>query len=142
VLDLSPDKLLMLAVVALVVLGPNRLPGAARSLGRFLGQMRAMSSSFQTEVRDAIHEPHQAFTSALGDLRPADIRRSVRRVVVDTLSPPTGPDTAGANQVTPQSTNLAPGSASASSPGPATELSGPPPAGPAGPPPPDDPGFN
>jgi sec-independent protein translocase protein TatB len=142
VLDLSPDKLLMLAVVALVVLGPNRLPGAARSLGRFLGQMRAMSSSFQTEVRDAIHEPHQAFTSALGDLRPADIRRNVRRVVVDTLSPPTGPDTAGANQDRPESTNLAPGSASASSPGPGTELSDPPSTGRVGPAPPDDPGFN
>lgn len=140
-LDLSPDKLLMLAVVALVVLGPNRLPGAARSLGRFIGQMRAMTSSLQTEVKDALHEPHEAFVSALGDFRPGEVRRNVRRTIVDTLAP-AGPDSSGVNQVSPGATNLAPGSASGSAPVAGSELSGPPRAAWGGPPPPDDPGFN
>lgn len=140
-LDLSPDKLLMLAVVALVVLGPNRLPGAARTLGRFVGQMRAMTSTFQDEVRDALHEPHEAFSSALGDLHPGEVRRSVRRAVVDTLAPP-APGSSGADQATPRVTDRDPGSASGSVPGSPAEVAGPPPAVRAGPRPPDDPGFN
>lgn len=104
-LDLSPDKLLMLAVVALVVLGPNRLPGAARTLGRFVGQMRAMSASLQTEVRDALHDPEDAFTSALSELRPTEVRRTVRRAVTDTLAP-FNPASATAHPVTPEATNL------------------------------------
>ena len=83
----------MLAVVALVVLGPERLPAAARTLGRLMGQLRAMSSSFQTEVRDALHDPQDALTGALSEFRPSDFRpgevkRSVRKAVVDVFTPP------------------------------------------------------
>jgi sec-independent protein translocase protein TatB len=87
VLDLSPEKLFMLAALALVVLGPNRLPGAARSIGRVVGQLRAMSASLQTEVREALHDPEDEFTSALAEFRPGDVRRTVRRAVTDTLAP-------------------------------------------------------
>lgn len=86
-LDLSPEKLFMLAVLALVVLGPNRLPGAARSIGRVVGQLRAMSASLQTEVREALHDPEDEFTSALAEFRPGEVRRTVRRAVTDTLAP-------------------------------------------------------
>jgi sec-independent protein translocase protein TatA len=40
----SPLELMMIAVIALIVLGPSRLPEAARSLGK---GMREMRSSFQ-----------------------------------------------------------------------------------------------
>lgn len=40
----SPLELMMIAVIALIVLGPSRLPEAARSLGR---GMREMRNSFQ-----------------------------------------------------------------------------------------------
>jgi sec-independent protein translocase protein TatB len=124
VLDLSPDKLAMLAVVALVVLGPNRLPAAARTVGRFFGQMRAMSSSFQSEVREALHDHDDVITSTLTELRPAQLRRNVRRAVSDTLAPPQ---------------SVATGSQSV-----ATAVPTPPPApiGWGGHPVPDDPGFN
>ena len=140
-LDLSPDKLMMLAVVALVVLGPNRLPGAARTIGRFVGQMRAMSTSLQTEVRQAIHDPDDPLTSALADFRPAEVRRNVRRAVTETLAP-LNPISAGVNQVSPQSTNLPPGPASATVPVASTEIAGPPASGWGIPAAPDDPGFN
>lgn len=95
-LDLNPEKLFMLAVFALVVLGPNRLPGAARSIGRVVGQLRAMSASLQTEVREALHDPEDAFTSALAEFRPGEVRRTVRRAVTDTLAP-IDPGTVGRN---------------------------------------------
>jgi sec-independent protein translocase protein TatB len=87
VFDLSPDKILMLGVLALVVLGPNRLPEAARTAGRFLGQLRRMSSSFQSEVRDALAEPAEAWTSVVTELRPPDIRGQVRQTITSVLSP-------------------------------------------------------
>ncbi len=40
----SPIELMMIAILALIVLGPSRLPEAARSLGK---GMREMRSSFQ-----------------------------------------------------------------------------------------------
>lgn len=139
-LDLSPDKLLMLAVVALVVLGPNRLPGAARTLGRLLGQMRAMSSSFQSEVREALHDPEDALTSAISDFRPSQVRRNVRQAVTDTLAP-FNPASAPGPSTAPSTTNLPPPSGSAALPAAGAEIAGPG-VGWDGRPVPDDPGFN
>ncbi len=136
-LDLSPDKLLMLAVVALVVLGPNRLPGAARSVGRVVGQLRAMTSSLQSDVREALHDPEDAFTSAVAELRPAQLRRNVRRAVTDTLSPFT-PASAPSPSTVSLDSNLPPGSGSTGLPTAAAA----PAAGWDGRPVPDDPGFN
>jgi sec-independent protein translocase protein TatB len=90
-LNFSPEKLFLVAIIALVVLGPHRLPQAARSLGRFLAQMRHMSSSFQEEVRGALSEPVDAFHSAMGDFRPQDVPRSVRQALTNTLAPPPSP---------------------------------------------------
>jgi sec-independent protein translocase protein TatB len=86
--NFSPEKLFLVAIIALVVLGPHRLPQAARSLGRFLAQLRHMSSSFQDEVRGALSEPVEAFNSALGDFRPQDVPRSVRQAITNTLITP------------------------------------------------------
>ena len=38
VLNFSPEKLFLVGLIALVVLGPNRLPQAARTLGRLVGR--------------------------------------------------------------------------------------------------------
>ena len=47
----------MILVVALLVLGPDRLPEAARQAGRFISEARRMSSGFQAELRDAMNTP-------------------------------------------------------------------------------------
>jgi sec-independent protein translocase protein TatB len=138
VLDLSPDKIVMLGIVALVVLGPNRLPGAARTVGRFIGQMRAMSASLQTEVREALHDPNDPLASAIADFNPAAVRRSVRQAVSETLAPvtATGPT------VSPVATNLPSVPGSSAIPVASTEVAGPPAAGWGGPANPDDPTLN
>jgi sec-independent protein translocase protein TatB len=95
VLDLTPEKILVLGVLALVVLGPNRLPGAARTLGRVMGQLKTMSASFQSEVRDALHEPTEAFESAFGEFdlgRVGNVGQTVRRAVTSTLIPTETPE--------------------------------------------------
>jgi sec-independent protein translocase protein TatB len=84
VLDLSPDKLAMLALVALVVLGPNRLPQAARSMGRLVANLRSMTSSFHEEVSGAL-DSTGVNLSDLAELHPAAIRRNVVGAVAGLL---------------------------------------------------------
>lgn len=49
-------ELIVIGVVALVVLGPDKLPGALRQLGTFVGEMRRISRGFQTDLRGALDE--------------------------------------------------------------------------------------
>jgi Tat protein translocase TatB subunit len=57
VLNIGPAELLVVLVVALLVLGPNKLPDAARQVGKAIGEMRKLSTGFQSEMRDAMKEP-------------------------------------------------------------------------------------
>jgi sec-independent protein translocase protein TatB len=75
--NFSPEKLLLVGIIAMVVLGPHRLPQAARGLGKLVSEMRRMSSSFQSEVSDALAEPRDALTSAVSELGLTDVRRSL-----------------------------------------------------------------
>ncbi len=54
--SIGAAEILVVLVVALLVLGPSRLPEAARSLGRALGEFRRVTSGLQAEVRDAFSE--------------------------------------------------------------------------------------
>jgi sec-independent protein translocase protein TatB len=91
VLNFSPEKLLLVGIIALVVLGPHRLPQAARTFGRFMAQLRHMSESFQSEVRGALDEPVSSVRSTIGDFKPPDVRRMVRDTIATTLNPSSPP---------------------------------------------------
>jgi sec-independent protein translocase protein TatB len=47
-------ELLLIMVVALVVLGPDKLPTAARTAGRWMAEFRRISGGFQNEFRRAV----------------------------------------------------------------------------------------
>ena len=49
-------ELLVIGIVALIVLGPDKLPGAIRQVGQVVGELRRISSGFQTDLRGAISE--------------------------------------------------------------------------------------
>lgn len=53
-LNVGVPEMLVILVVALLVLGPERLPGAARQAGRVMGELRRISSGLQAELRDAM----------------------------------------------------------------------------------------
>jgi sec-independent protein translocase protein TatB len=60
--NVGGGELIVILLVALIVLGPQRLPGAARQLGKTMGDLRRLSSGFQDEVRQALEtadEPHR-----------------------------------------------------------------------------------
>ncbi len=48
--DVGFSELLLVGVIALVVLGPERLPRAARSAGHWVGRARATVQRFTAEV--------------------------------------------------------------------------------------------
>ena len=77
----QPTHLLLILVVALIVLGPKRLPEVGRSLGRGLRDFRAGMQGVQDEARgmlnDTMEEPGQL---------PED---SVESFVPEPLDPPT-----------------------------------------------------
>lgn len=56
-LNLGTGELVVIFIVALLVLGPNKLPEAARQMGRMAAELRRLSSGFQDEMREAMREP-------------------------------------------------------------------------------------
>lgn len=70
---LGPAEILVILLVALLVLGPERLPDAARKVGQFVGEVRKIGSGFQNELRDAMNvtttgpdQPDPKATAATG----------------------------------------------------------------------------
>jgi sec-independent protein translocase protein TatB len=57
VFNLQGGELLIIMVLALVVLGPEKLPEAMRRVGRAYAELRRMGAGFTREFRDAIEEP-------------------------------------------------------------------------------------
>ena len=52
---IGPAEILVVLLVALIVLGPERLPEAARQVGRFVSEVRRIGAGFQAELRDAVN---------------------------------------------------------------------------------------
>jgi sec-independent protein translocase protein TatB len=57
VFNLSGSEIIVILLLALVVLGPEKLPDALRRAGRTYAELKKMSSTFQEEVRSALDEP-------------------------------------------------------------------------------------
>jgi len=55
--NLGSGELLVIFFVALIILGPNKLPDAARQMGRAINEVRRVSGGFQREMREAMKEP-------------------------------------------------------------------------------------
>ncbi len=64
-LDIGWSEMLMIAVVAIVVIGPKDLPRTLRTIGQWIGKARAMTRDLQNSVNDMISE------SELDELRKA-----------------------------------------------------------------------
>jgi sec-independent protein translocase protein TatB len=63
--NIGGGELIVIMLIALIVLGPSRLPDAARQIGRAMSELRRVSTSFQNEVRGALDtadEPNRAST--------------------------------------------------------------------------------
>ncbi len=54
--DLGWTELVVVAVVAILVVGPKQLPGMLRSVGKSIGSVRRMAGDFQRQFNDALKE--------------------------------------------------------------------------------------
>jgi Sec-independent protein translocase protein TatA len=52
--SLDPEKLLIVLVLALILLGPDKLPKLARQLGAGWGRVRALHQRLEEEVRNTV----------------------------------------------------------------------------------------
>lgn len=76
--DLSISKLLFLAVIALVIFGPNELPRIARQAGRALRDLRQIAEGAKADLREGLGPEFQDFD--FEDLNP---RRFVQKHLFD-----------------------------------------------------------
>lgn len=55
-LDIGWSEMLVIAVVAIVIIGPKDLPRTLRIVGRWIGKARGMAREFQNSLDDIIRE--------------------------------------------------------------------------------------
>ncbi|MBU3599911.1 Sec-independent protein translocase subunit TatB [Polynucleobacter sp. 30F-ANTBAC] len=96
-IDLGVSKLALIAVVALVVIGPERLPKVARMAGNLLGRAQRYMAEVKSEVNrqvelDELKKMQEAATSAMKDVQSSvnqvesglsDIGRNINDAVSD-----------------------------------------------------------
>jgi sec-independent protein translocase protein TatB len=81
VFDLSIPKLLVLAVIALIVFGPNELPKIASQAGRALRDLRRIAEGAKNDLREGLGPEFADFE--IEDLNP---KRFVQKHLFDDLN--------------------------------------------------------
>ena len=107
--DLSIWKLLVLAVIALVIFGPNELPKIASQAGRALRDLRKIAEGAKNDLREGLGPEFSEFE--FEDLNP---KRFVQKHFLDDLNGGSAASTAASAAQAPQparanGTLLAPG---------------------------------
>ncbi len=71
---------MVIAVIAVVVFGPERLPELARQAGRFVRQLRTLTQNAQTQLREELGPEY-------ADLRLADLdpRQAIRKHILEAM---------------------------------------------------------
>ena len=69
--NLSGTEIIVILLLALVVLGPEKLPEALRRAGRTYAELKKMGNSFQSEMRSVLDEPMKEMRDTADMLRRA-----------------------------------------------------------------------
>jgi sec-independent protein translocase protein TatB len=70
--DIGWSELLVIAVVAIIVVGPRDLPKLMRSIGHYAGKLRRAAADFQRQFEDAMRESEVE-----------EVRKAIQSVKVD-----------------------------------------------------------
>ncbi len=71
VFNIQGSELIFLLLLALVILGPEKLPEAVRKFGKAYGEFKKMASGFQGELRSALDEPMREIKGTADAIRKA-----------------------------------------------------------------------
>ena len=58
--DIGWSEFVLIAVVALIAIGPKELPGVLRALGQWMGKARKIAAEFQSQFQEAMREAEMA----------------------------------------------------------------------------------
>ena len=91
--DIGWSELVVIAVVALIAIGPKELPGVLRMVGQWMGKARKMAAEFQGQFQEAMREAEMADLKKSFDevkdvatgLSPANVMTSLQKDVGDAL---------------------------------------------------------
>jgi sec-independent protein translocase protein TatB len=83
--DIGWTELVVIAVVAIVVIGPKDLPRAMRFVGQWTGKMKKMAREFQGQFNEALREAElesvRKDVEAIGKIDPmAGVRKEMAKV--------------------------------------------------------------
>ena len=82
--DIGFVEILLCAVIALLILGPERLPTAARAAGRWVGGAKRMVSQFNSELdRQLKADELREELRKAGDVSLEDVQKTVRDALAE-----------------------------------------------------------
>ncbi|GAA4031662.1 MULTISPECIES: sec-independent translocase [Arthrobacter] len=82
-IDISVEKVALLLIIAVLVLGPTKLPEYARKLGRIIRELRRMASGAQEKLRQELGPEFEDIDWRKMDPRQYDPRRIIREALLD-----------------------------------------------------------
>jgi sec-independent protein translocase protein TatB len=88
---LTFDKLLIILVIALFLIGPDRLPGYAAQLARLVKTLRGFADGAKERMREEMGPEFDEVDWRKLDPRQYDPRRIIREALVDEVIPPAKP---------------------------------------------------
>lgn len=80
---LSSEKILILLVLAVFILGPDRLPQYAKSFAQFIKKLRRLANSAQAQMKDELGEGFEDVDWRKLDPRQYDPRRIIREALLE-----------------------------------------------------------
>ena len=88
--DIGFSELLVCAIVALLVLGPERLPGAVRTVGRWVGRARHTVNQFTDQIDREMRaeEIRKRIEAEMKKVGVNDVARQVNEALHAPLPPP------------------------------------------------------
>ncbi len=86
--DIGWTELLIIAVVAIIVVGPKDLPRMLRSVGRYAGQLRRTANEFRSQFDEAIRESElDEIRTSLKDAADMNPVNQIKDTVSESLAP-------------------------------------------------------
>lgn len=80
---LSGEKIVILAVIAALVLGPERLPGYAKQLAKWAKSLKKFAEGAKDQLADELGEDYQDLDWKKLDPRQYDPRRIIREALLE-----------------------------------------------------------
>ncbi|HWM33213.1 MAG TPA: Sec-independent protein translocase TatB [Pseudolysinimonas sp.] len=84
---LTFDKLLIIAIIAVFLIGPDRLPGYAAQLARLVKSLRSMADGAKERMREEMGPEFDEVDWSKLDPRQYDPRRIIREALADEVAP-------------------------------------------------------